>query len=252
MLAFSIRINYLRFTASKKKKEIMKQLFSILCTLALVGTLSAQDDIPQKLLYQDQSDPAAKVILDKTQKLYNSYKSMEADFTLTIEVPGEDKEVQKGKIIQSENKFQLTLPGFKVYTDGKIVWTYMKSNKQVQISDFEDMEESEEFLSPKDFLKMYERGDFFYVLMNEAYEGKTAIQQIEFKPKDEDSEYFKMRVTINEKTSEMMRIKVFSKDGSRFTLAIDNLKPNKSYPLATFQMDTKSLPADTEVEDVRL
>jgi len=154
----------------------MKQLLSILCLFAIVGTLSAQDNIPKQLLHSDQSDPEAKVILDKTQKLYNSYKSMEADFTLTIEVPMEDKEVQKGSIIQSGEKYQLSLPGFQVMCNGKTVWTYLENNKQVQISDFEDMEESEEFLSPKDFLNMYERGDFFYVLMNEAYEGKIAIQ----------------------------------------------------------------------------
>lgn len=229
----------------------MKNLLSILFLLAFTGIVAAQD-VPKQLLHTDKSDPEAKAILDKTKKLYESYKSMEADFTLTIEIPEEDPEVQKGKIIQSDEKYHLTLPGFKVASDGKTVWTYMEQNKQVQISDFEDMEESEEFLSPKDFLKMYERGDFYYVLMNEAYEGKTAIQQIEFKPKDRDSEYSKMRVTINKKNSQMMRIKVFSKDSSRFTLAIDNLKPNKTYAAATFKMDTKALPAGTEVEDLRL
>jgi len=210
----------------------MKNLLSILFLLAFTGIVAAQD-IPKQLLHSDKSDPEAKVILDKTKKLYESYKSMEADFTLTIEIPEEDPEVQKGKIIQSEEKYHLTLPGFRVMTNGTTVWTYMEQNKQVQISDFEDMEESEEFLSPKDFLKMYERGDFYYVLMNEAYEGKTPIQQIEFKPKDTDSEYSKMRVTINKKNSQMMRIKVFSKDGSRFTLAIDKLLPNKTYSAST-------------------
>lgn len=231
----------------------MKYLILLMSTLFTISISNAQQEaIPKQLLHSEQSDPEARAILDKTKKLYESFKAMEADFTLTIEIPLEDKETQKGKIIQSGQKYQLSLPGFKVATDGKTVWTYMENNKQLQISDFEDMEESEEFLSPKDFLKMYERGDFFYVLMNEAYEGKTPIQQIEFKPKDEDSEYSKMRVTINKSNSQMIRIKVFSKDSSRFTLAIDNLKSNKTYASNTFSIDAKSLPKDTDVEDLRL
>ncbi len=231
----------------------MKYLLSIILLLVIGGFADAQTDIPKQLLHSDKSDPEAKAILDKTKALYETYKTMEVDFTLKIEVPLSDPEIQKGKIIQAGDKHSLSLPGFTIISDGKIVWTHMKNNKQVQISDFEDMEEeSDEFLSPKDFLRMYERGDFFYVLMNEAYEGKTPIQQIEFKPKDSDSEYSKMRVTINKKNAQIMRIKVFSKDGSRFTLTIDKLKSNITYAASTFKMDLKSLPEGIEVEDLRL
>ncbi len=231
----------------------MKHLLSILFVLAITSIVTAQNEaIPKQLLHTEKSDPEAKVILDKTKALYESFKTMEADFTLTIEVPLEDKEVQKGKIIQAGDKYQLSLPGFKVASNGKTVWTYMINNKQVQISDAEEIEDSEEFLSPTDFLKMYERGDFFYVLMNEAYEGKTPIQQIEFKPKDNDSEYSKMRVTINKSNSEMIRIKVFSKDSSRFTLAIDKLTSNKDYTVSDFKIDTAVLPEDVDVEDLRM
>lgn len=237
--------------SSKKKNLSMRYLKTMMLLMLFTGSLFAQD-VPKQLLHSDKSDPEAKAILDKTKKLYESYTSMEADFTLTIEIPEEAPEVQKGKIIQSGEKYVLKLPGFTVISNSEIVWTYMEKNKQVQISDFEDMEDSEEFLSPKDFLEMYERGDFYYVLMNEAHEGSTPIQQIEFKPKDKDSEYSKMRATINKNNSQIKRIKVFSKDGSRFTLSIDKLKPNKSYPAGTFKMDTGSLPKDVEIEDLRL
>lgn len=231
----------------------MKYFLIIFFSLSILKISTAQNDIPDQLLHIEKSDPEAKVILDKTQKLYNSYKTMEVDFTLTIEVPQDDPEIQKGKIIQSGDRSRLKLPGFLIISDGTTVWTYIEKNKQVQVSDFEKLDpDSEEFLSPKDFLKMYERGDFFYVLMNEAYEGKTPIQQIEFKPKDANSEYSKMRLTINKNNSEMMRVKVFSKDGTRFTLAINNLKSNQNYPETTFKLDMTTLPSDTEVEDLRL
>lgn len=229
----------------------MKYLPTLLFVL-FVGTFVSAQEVPDRLLHKEKSDPEAKKILDKTKALYESFKTMVADFTLTIEVPLEDKVVQKGKIKQAGEKFSLELPELKIYSDGKTVYTHMVKNKQVQITDAEDMEDSDEFLTPQDFLKMYEEDQFYYVLMNEAYEGKMPIQQIEFKPKDRDSEYSKMRVTINKKNAQMVRIKVFSKDGTRFTLAIDNLKANTNIPASAFKLDTKSLPGDVSVEDLRI
>lgn len=229
----------------------MKYLLSLIL-LSTFGFVSAQNDIPKQLLHEDKNDPEAKAILDKTKMLYESFKTMEANFTMEIEIPEEDVEVQQGKLIQSGKKFQLSLPDIQIYNDGTTVWTYMKGNKQVQISDAEDIEDSEDFLTPNDILKMYERGDFFYVLMNVAKEGNTPIKQIEFKPKDPDSEYSKMRLTINSKNNQIKRIKMFSKDGSRFTLKIDELATNKSYTDGSFKLDTKALPKDTSVEDLRI
>lgn len=228
----------------------MKYLLSLIL-LSTFGFVAAQD-IPKQLLHEDKNDPEAKAILDKTKLLYESYKTMEANFTMEIEIPEEDTEVQKGKLIQDGKKFQLSLPDIQIFNDGSTVWTYMKGNKQVQISDSEDIEDSEDFLTPNDILKMYDRGDFYYVLMNVATEGNTPIQQIEFKPKDSDSEYSKMRLTINRKNAQIKRIKIFSKDGSRFTLRINELKTNKSYASDAFKLDTKSLPKDISVEDLRI
>jgi outer membrane lipoprotein-sorting protein len=228
----------------------MKYLLSLIL-LSTFGFVAAQD-IPKQLLHEDKNDPEAKAILDKTKMLYESYKTMEADFTLEIEIPEEDVEVQQGKLIQSGKKFQLSLPDIQIYNDGTTVWTYMKNNRQVQISDAEDIEDSEDFITPNDILKMYDRGDFYYVLMNVAQEGNIQIKQIEFKPKDTDSEYSKMRLTINSKTNQIMRIKMFSKDGSRFTLKINDLATNKSYANSAFMLDTKSLPKEVSVEDLRI
>ncbi len=228
----------------------MKYLLSLIL-LSTFGFVNAQD-IPEQLLHEDKNDPEAKAILDKTKMLYESYKTMEANFTMEIEIPEEDTEVQKGKLIQDGKKFQLSLPDIQIYNDGSTVWTYMNRNKQVQISDAEDIEDSEDFLTPNDILKMYDRGDFYYVLMNVATEGNTPIQQIEFKPKDSDSEYSKMRLTINRKNAQIKRIKIFSKDGSRFTLKINELKTNKTYADNAFKLDTKSLPKDVSVEDLRI
>lgn len=229
----------------------MKNQLLLILALFSFSFANAQD-IPKALLHEDKSDPEAKKILDKVKKIYDGYQNIEVDFTLTIEIPEEPEEVQKGKMRQSKDQYFLDLPIMSIYCNGEYIWTHLKKNKQVQISDFEEIEDNDEIMSPTDLLNAYESGKYYYVLMNEAYEGKTAIQEIEFKPKDRDSEYSKMRVTIDKKKARIMRIKIFSKDSSRFTLEVNDLKPNQKFSTSTFMLDTKTLAKDIKIEDLRL
>lgn len=229
----------------------MKNILSIIALFSFLLNATAQE-IPKEALFEDKSDPEAKVILEKVSKKYEGYKSLEIDFSMTIEMPEEDEVLQKGRMIQSGEKYFLDIPQMAIYCDGKIIWTHLKKQKQVQINDFEIDEESEEIMSPKDVLKIYKNDSYFYVLMNEAYEKGVMIQQIEFKPKERDSEYSKMRVTINKKTSEIMRLKVFSRDGSRYTFAIDKAKTDKNIKADTFVFVKSKAPDVTDIEDLRV
>ena len=59
-----------------------------------------------------------KKLLDQLQKKYTSYNTIEADFTLTIEIPEEDEEIQKGTIIQNGEKYRLDIEGQCIVSDG--------------------------------------------------------------------------------------------------------------------------------------
>ena len=229
----------------------MKYILTILALSIFAFNVLAQE-IPKEAQFEDQNDPEAKAILEKVSTKYESYKSLEIDFSMIIEIPEEDEVLQEGKIIQSGDKYYLDIPQLAIYCDGEIIWTHLKKQKQVQINDYEEEDSSEEIMSPKDVLKIYEGGNYFYVLMNEAYEKGVMIQQVEFKPKDRDSEYSKMRVTINKKTSEIMRLKVFSRDGSRFTFVIEKEKMNGSFNDDAFVFDKSKAPNDIDIEDLRL
>ena len=173
---------------------------------------------------------------------------------MTVEIPEEAScQPTKERLSNLVINIFLDIPQMAIYCDGEVIWTHLKKQKQVQINDYEEDEESEDIMSPKDVLKIYESGNYLYVLMNEATEKGVLIQQIEFKPKDRDSEYSKMRVTINKATSEIIRLKVFSRDGSRFTFAIDNeTRNNKNYSADTFAFDVSKAAKDVDIEDLRM
>ena len=74
-----------------------------------------------------KSDPKAVAILDKVNKKYAAYKSMQIELTLTIQ-DGAYKEVQKGKVTVKGNKFKIESRDQEIVSDGKTNWVYLKNN----------------------------------------------------------------------------------------------------------------------------
>jgi outer membrane lipoprotein carrier protein len=225
----------------------MKNLLLISLFSLLSGLVYAQKAPPA-----EKSDPEAKKILDKIRRKYEGYKTLEAAFSLSIELPGQPKEVQKGTVSQDGNKFRLDMDQQVLVSDGKTTWAYLKKNKEVQISNADPgAMGSSDFMTPKELLRRYEKGDFLYALTDKITENGKLLTQIEFKPKDKKSEYAKMRLSIDEKTGTIDNIKAFGKDGSRFTFKIVRLTPNKVFTASTFSFDPKQYPG-VRVEDLRM
>lgn len=224
----------------------MKKIF----LTALIGSLfTAVFAQTQDFTKKSDSDPAATAVLDKMKAKYDAYKTLEADFEIVIEIPEQAKEIQKGKLQQKGEQYRVTLEGQIIVSDGETLWYYSERRKEVQINDVEESEG--EVMSPKDLMRIYESEDYVYFLTNEMAENGRVVQQIEFKPLDSDSEYSKLRLTIDKKSQEIMRIKTFAKDGSRYTFILKKIVPNKAFENALFQF-TKSECPDCIFADLRI
>ena len=199
------------------------------------------------------ADPQAKALLDKMKVRYESYETLGADFTLLLDIPGEDLITQKGKLKQQGDKFRLDLEEQAIISNGETVWLYLKNNQEVQINDAEfDEEAADEFMSPQDILKIYERGDMDYALTNEMPLNGRVVQQVEFKPLERDeAEYSKLRMTVDKKTLDIVSVIAFAKDGSRYTFQLDDLRPGETYASEDFEWQTSECP-DCYVEDLRI
>ena len=218
-----------------------------LIILFLTTTATAQSgDFTSKA----DSDPKAKAILDKLRKKYEAYPSLEAEFSMAIEIPEQPKALQKGKMQQKGAKYRLEFNGQTVISDGKSLWVILPKNKEVQINNLPDADEDDAILSPQSLFRIYEKQNFAYALINEYAEGGKILQEIEFKPLDRFSEYSKLRLTLNKATSDFVEMKGFTKDGARYTLSITKLTPNKPFTDATFTF-TKTAYPGYHIEDLR-
>ena len=202
------------------------------------------------MLKASDSDPKAKKILDALKKEYNGYTSMELSFELEIDLKDKGKEVQQGKFVQQGSKYMVAVNDQEIYCDGTTLWLYLKSNKEVQINNYEEGD-NDKMMSPKEMLRIYENGKYAYAIVGNVKENGTNVTQIEFKPLEKKSEYSKIRLSVYEKTKKAKSLTIFNKDGSRYTLNIKNITPNKAYTADTFVFNTKKHPG-VSVEDLRI
>jgi outer membrane lipoprotein-sorting protein len=199
---------------------------------------------------KSDNDPKAKAVLDKLKKQFDTYKSMELNFEFQLELPGKPVETQKGKLIQDGVKYAIVMKDQEIYADGKNTWLYLKNKKEVQISDFDDSG-SDAFLSPKQMLSLYQSGDYVYSIMEERKVGKTVFSDIEFKPLKKNTDFTKLRLTVDKTSNSMVSLRVFLRDGSRYLLKMDSLNPNKKYAPETFVLNSKELKG-VHIEDLRM
>lgn len=216
-------------------------LFSLLSLFAI--SIWAQDAV-------DTSDPEAKAALEKLRKKYDGYNSLEVDFRLEIAIPEQPVEVQNGSLARKGDSYHMNLASYSAISDGTAIWLVLHNNKEVQINDIPDSDEDDSILSPQAIMNLYENGDYVYLLTNEFAEKGKIVQQIEFKPLNSDSEYAKLRMTIDKKANELVRVKAFAKDGSRYTFYMDKMTPNKAYAKDYFSFNKESYPG-YYVEDLR-
>jgi len=197
-----------------------------------------------------ESDPKAKAILDKMRKQYQGYQSLEADFSLEIQLPEQKKEVQQGKIARLGKKYRVDMDAQSMLSDGTALWLILHRNKEVQINNVPDARTDESILSPEALFNFYDRGKFVYFLVNEATINGKVVQDIEFKPLDKHAEFSKLRMSLDKATLNVISVTSFGKDGSRYTMKVSSLSPNKTFAANYFSFDKSKYPG-YRVEDLR-
>jgi outer membrane lipoprotein-sorting protein len=223
------------------------RLFILVCLVAFgTNTMTAQKRSKEK--YTDKSDAASVKILKQVHTKYASYKSMQMDLTMSFKT-GDKVEKQAAKLTVKGDKFKMVGKDQTMTSDGKTLWNHQKVNKELYISDPEE-DEMGLFSSPDKLLKTFEK-DFISALITTAKEGGRSVYKLEFKPKSRDTDFTKIRVTIDKATSRINRIKIFDRSNTHYTIEIKNVKSNVSVTNSAFVVNTKKLPKGTEVIDMR-
>jgi outer membrane lipoprotein-sorting protein len=181
-----------------------------------------------------------------TQDFYDVVKT---DFSYTLENPqAKIKETQLGTLIVKSklNKYKIILKGQELISDGKNQWTYLKADKEVQLS---EVDNSSDALNPAKLFTIYEKG-FKSVYTNDTKLNGRTLHVIDLTPLDGKRSFFKVRLQIDKLTKQIMNAVIFDKNGNRYTYTIKTFMPNVKVPESTFTFDSKLYPG-VELVDLR-
>lgn len=224
------------------------------CWIAVLLVLLGTAAYAQKNTFSSSqdSDPVAKALLDKVRQKYTSYQSLTAEFAVDMEFPDTPKESQKGKLHKEGDKYRVTIAGQEVICDGSTIWMIFPQNKEVQISDVPDEEEMGDLiLTPDALLSFYDKGQFAYTVSNEYKDANgRLIQEIEFKPLDKNADYSKLRMAVVKSTAEILSVKAFGKDGSKYTLTLSKFLADRTFEPGFFVFNKTQYPG-YHIEDLR-
>lgn len=196
-----------------------------------------------------QSEVKAKEILAEVSKKYRAYDVVKTDFSYTLENPqAKIKETQLGTLIVKSklNKYKIILKGQELISDGKNQWTYLKADKEVQLS---EVDNSSDALNPAKLFTIYEKG-FKSVYINDTKLNGKTLHVIDLTPLDGKRSFFKVRLQIDKLTKQIMNAVIFDKNGNRYTYTIKTFMPNVKVPESTFTFDSKLYPG-VELVDLR-
>lgn len=217
-------------------------LFSCITIFYFTGVIAKteQNNTP------NMNDPKAKVILDKSSAAYKQNSGINSKFTQSIEVPGGKTNNKNGEILIKGNKYKIKFSDQEIYCNDKSVWTYLKDVNEVQINDYEPDPSD---MTPYNMFNIYQK-DFYFIKTNDENVLDKPCSVIDLSPKDKSRSYFKVRVWINKQTNLLCRIKIFDKNGYRYTYTINSININSKIEDSEFNFDKNKYPG-VHIEDLR-
>lgn len=167
-----------------------------------------------------QSDPKAKAILDKTVKQMQGAATKSSFELLLVDTKTEKKETVKGEVYMKGKKFKVVVPSVHTYFDGKSQYVHVLKNKEVTITTPTKDELAE--TNPAYFLSSYSVKSSIQFSQDNKPNFTYHIIDI-FPDFAAKKDYFKVTVLIDKKTSSLMSVKVFSRNGVQSTIKLTKL-----------------------------
>ncbi|MBK6546892.1 MAG: outer membrane lipoprotein carrier protein LolA [Saprospiraceae bacterium] len=192
-------------------------------------------------------DPKAKMLLDNVHKQYKKMGTLEIFFSYEQTNDKKNKISNSGQLLSKGSQFKLILPDMEIYSNGKIQYTYLKNNNEVQIT---TPDEKENKYHPKFLSAIYLSGTHNFSLSGkEKFAGKL-LTIVEFIPIDKMESINKIRLYISEKSNLIEKVEWSEKKGNNTIVTFTKTAANNLIPDTAFEFNTKNLKG-VHIEDLR-
>ncbi|TYP88288.1 outer membrane lipoprotein-sorting protein [Sphingobacterium allocomposti] len=195
-----------------------------------------------------QGDAAAKKLLDQVSKKYDAYTTIQSNFTFSAKQTQGDAHQEKGVLFlnKPKNQYRIQLNSQDLISDGKTLWSVLKTDKEVQIGDAESGTETS--IGPSTLFTFYKTG-FKYSSKGNERVGSEILNVVELTPVDTRTNYVTIRLRIN-KNMHIHDVQILDKGGAQYTYTIQTLYVNHRIAPSNFTFNKSDYPS-YEIVDLR-
>lgn len=216
----------------------MKEIAFALAALLFVTNLMAQQD------------PKAKEVLDKLSQTTKSHKSIQIEFSFTLENKKSNvNQTNEGEVVLKGKSYRLQMPVFsmEIFCDGITTWSYLSEAKECNVSGVD--EDDDGTSNPANIFTIYEKG-FNYSYMGEENLTGNSVHVLDLIPVDKSKEFVKVRLYVDKVKFQIAKAQTFNKDGSTYILVLKSMKTNIEFKDDYFKFDKSKYPG-VEINDMR-
>jgi outer membrane lipoprotein carrier protein len=178
----------------------------------------------------------ANEILAAVNKKYTSFSSYSADFKMGN---------SSGNLLAKGKKYKISFDGQDLYNNGKDVYTYIAETNEVNITSYNEGDESD--FSPNNIFNLYKKG-YTATYKQEITKAGKKYDVVTLTPKNKSS-INKIELTIG-KTDKLISSWTVWDKSNPTTYSITKFTPNVSLTDTTFTFD-KSKHPKVEIIDLR-
>lgn len=197
-----------------------------------------------------QQDPKAKEVLDKLSQTTKSYKSIQIEFSFTLENKKSNvNQTNEGEVVLKGKSYRLQMPVFsmEIFCDGITTWSYLTEAKECNVSGVD--EDDDGSLNPANIFTIYEKGFNYSYVGEENLTGKS-VHVLDLFPVDKSKEFVKVRLYVDKAKFQIAKAQTFNKDGNTYILVLKSMKTNVEFKDDYFKFDKSKYPG-VEINDMR-
>jgi outer membrane lipoprotein carrier protein len=195
---------------------------------------------------QNNTDAAAKAILDGVSAKFKTFTTVQATFSYKVENgSGKVLSGKTGSIKMKGTKYRVSFSGQEMFCNGTTVWNYDKAANEVTIS---KLDASSGMITPQKLFTNFYDKDFLYKLNGEKKAGAKTLQEIEMTPIDKSKPFHKVYVQVDKAAKTIYSTKVLENAGNKYTYTISTMSTNKPLADAIFVFDKSKYPGVEEVD----
>lgn len=188
----------------------------------------------------------AQALLSRLERKYDGMRDATLTFRQDVRygVTKAEQSFQGKLLIKKKNRYRIELEDQTIVTNGRVVWSYTKSNQQVIVDNYKD--DPRAYTPDKVLVNLPDR--YTATVLGKDRLQNRSVTVLKLIPKERKSNFSWMKLWVDESDELMRQVQILDMSENLTTYVIDTLRINSGLADSQFEYQP---PPGVEVIDLR-